>query len=201
MAVFEKTLPEGYKEVYRIDATKTTFGIIMNLIALVVIAAFVLLAFLTVRYEDSDLSLLSIALLIVVPLVYMVLHELVHGAVYKAMTGEKLSFGLKWSCAYCGVPNVYVYRKTAIYALIAPLIVFSIVFIGLSVAFWFFDPFLYIGSTIMLGIHLGGCSGDIFVTILFLTKFKDKRTLMRDTGPEQTFYSFIDAPGKEEINN
>ena len=41
---------------------------------------------------------------------------------------------------------------------------------------------------IFLGLHIGGCSGDLYNTWLYLTKFKDPRTLTRDTGPVQTFY-------------
>jgi hypothetical protein len=36
--------------------------------------------------------------------------------------------------------------------------------------------------------HLGGCVGDDYVTLLFLFKFKDKTTLVQDTGPKQTIY-------------
>ncbi|MCQ2122483.1 MAG: DUF3267 domain-containing protein, partial [Fibrobacter sp.] len=62
-----------------------------------------------------------------VMLVYIVLHELVHGAVYKLLTGQKLTFGFKASVAYCGVPDIYVYRRTALAALLAPFVVFDIV--------------------------------------------------------------------------
>lgn len=190
MKNYEKTLPEGYEEVYRIDATDKKIGLIMNAIAVAVATAFIIGGILSAKPFTIEPLSVSIALvsLSAILLLYMVLHELVHGAVYKAMTGEKLSFGLKWSCAYCGVPNVYVYRKTAFYALIAPLIVFTIVFAGLSVAFWFVDSLCYIAAMAMTGFHLGGCSGDIYTALLLSFKFKDGETLMRDTGPEQTFY-------------
>ena len=119
---------------------------------------------------------------------YIVLHELVHGIAYKSLTGEKLTFGMSWSCAFCGVPNIYTYRRTALISLTAPLIVFSVIFIAIAAVLYFVSPIYYLIVSFLFGLHLGGCSGDIYVTILFLTKFKDKSTLMKDTGPEQFFY-------------
>ena len=181
MKNYEKELPEGYSTVYKINAMNAKTGIIFNVISIAITILFVIAAFLTAPpfdFSDLDSLLLPILIFMFVTIIYLVLHELVHGIVYKAMTGQKLKFGMSWSCAYCGVPDIYVYRKTAINALIAPLIVFSIIFVGLAVAFWFIDPVYYLFTVSMLGLHLGGCSGDIYVTILFLTKFKDsKRSL------------------------
>ena len=36
--------------------------------------------------------------------------------------------------------------------------------------------------------HLGGCVGDLHWTLMYLTKYKNCNTLMRDTGPEQWLY-------------
>ena len=107
---------------------------------------------------------------------------------YITIYSPSTSIGLSWSCAFCGVPKVYTYRKTALIALVSPLIVFSVVLIALTVALYFVSPIYYLMSAFLFGLHLGGCCGDIYVTLLFLFKFKDKRTLMRDTGPEQFFY-------------
>ena len=118
----------------------------------------------------------------------IVLHELVHGIAYKTLTGEKLTFGISWSCAYCGVPNIYTYRKTAIISVMAPLVVFSVLFVIALAILYSISPLYYLAVAFVFGMHLGGCSGDIYVLYLLLTKFKNKKTLMRDTGPEQFFY-------------
>lgn len=192
---FEKDLPEGYKQVYHLDARQAKFGIIFNTIAVLVFAVVAVIAFAVLHYSGVELSFLigaetMIAYLVFMLLmvVYIVLHELVHGIAYKSLTGEKLTFGMSWSCAFCGVPNIYTYRKTALVALTSPLIVFSVIFIALTVVMYFVSPIYYLVFAFLFGLHLGGCSGDIYVTILFMTKFKNKSTLMRDTGPEQFFY-------------
>ena len=119
---------------------------------------------------------------------YVVLHELVHGIAYKTLTGEKLTFGLSWSCAFCGVPNIYTYRKTAMISVIAPFAVFTVLLLPLLVLLYFISPLYFLIVAFIFGLHAGGCSGDLYVLYLLAVKFKDKRVLMRDTGPEQFFY-------------
>ena len=43
-------------------------------------------------------------------------------------------------------------------------------------------------AAFLLGLHIGGCTGDLYDTYLYLFKFRSPDTLMRDTGPKQTFY-------------
>ena len=192
---FERDIPEGYKQVKYINAKDAKFGIIFNLIALVVLVAVMAVAIPPLASnplldEGIDLTELSISMwaFVLATVVYMILHELTHGIPYKKLTGEKLTFGMSWSCAFCGVPHIYVYRKTALIAVLAPFTVFTLIFIPLTVALYFVNPIYYIFSALMLGLHLGGCSGDLYVTYLLLFKYKDEKTLMRDTGPEQYFY-------------
>ena len=121
-------------------------------------------------------------------LLYVVLHELTHGAVYKAMTGEKLTFGITPAAAFCGVPNIYTYRRCALAAILAPLVVFTVI-IGAVVLFLsYISPLYYIGFSFIFALHLGGCIGDGYLGYLFITRFKNKDTLMKDTGPEQIIY-------------
>ena len=194
---FERELPEGYKQVKHINAKDIKLGLILNGICLLVLATVMVVAWLPLlscddscifAIDDPLATLIALVVFILAMVAYIVLHELVHGIAYKSLTGEKLTFGLSWSCAFCGVPKIYTYRKTALIALVSPLIVFSVVLIALTVALYFVSPIYYLMSAFLFGLHLGGCCGDIYVTLLFLFKFKDKRTLMRDTGPEQYFY-------------
>ena len=192
---FEKVLPSGYSQVYYLNAKNVKVGIIFNLMALVIMFAVIAIAVVlfiafgkmpeTIDFIAMEISLLATLVLM---LVYLVLHELVHGAAYKIMTGEKLTFGVGWSCAYCGVPHIYTYRKTALVALVSPLIIFSVILIPITCVALFVSPYIYFTLVLLLASHLGGCIGDLYVTILLLTKYKDKRMLMRDTGPEQFFY-------------
>ena len=200
---FEKELPSGYKQALYINAKDAKFGIIFNLIALVVLVAVIVLAVISLHafgrtvpnfLETEPLqSLILYGVFIAVTIAYIVLHELVHGIAYKALTGEKLTFGMSWSCAFCGVPHIYTYRKTALISVIAPFAVFTLLFIPILILLYFVSPLYYLLIAVVFGLHLGGCSGDLYVLYLLTAKFKDKKTLMRDTGPEQFFYVYEGA--------
>ena len=200
---FEKVLPHGYRQALYINAKNAKFGIIFNLIALAVLVVVIALAVISLRISDravpsflemEPLQLLSTyAVFIVITSAYVVLHELVHGIAYKAQTGEKLTFGVSWSCAFCGVPHIYTYRKTALIAVVAPFAVFTLLFIPILILLYFVSPLYYMIMAVVFGLHLGGCSGDLYVLYLLTKKFKNKNTLMRDTGPEQFFYVYEGA--------
>ena len=190
----ELTLPEGYREVYRIDALNKRVGLILNLVAAAIITAVILIAMIPyslrggIQNPDPVMVMISCGVFVACLIAYMVLHELVHGIAYKRLTHEKLTFGLGWSCAYCGVPNIFVYRRAALIALVSPLIAFTLLLLPLTVVMLFVNPYAYLVSAALLGLHLGGCAGDGYVTILLLRKFKSDTVLIRDTGPEQFFY-------------
>ena len=183
---YEIVLPQGYESVLTIDATDKKFALRMNLAALIPMVPAMLLAWrmiwnTPVAYFPQKMLGFFAALLL-----YVVLHELVHGVAYRVLTHRKLTFGLKLTCAYCGVPDIYCYRRTALISLLAPFTVFTILFAALAV--FLGDTMLRACAVILLGMHLGGCSGDLYDSWLYLTRFRDPLTLMRDTGPAQTFY-------------
>ena len=150
---FEKELPEGYKQALYINAKSAKMGLLMNFIALIVLIIVMVLACLSLKLYDQPLikklnnldveyhsTLISMFVFLFSMIAYIVLHELVHGIAYKKLTNEKLTFGLSWSCAFCGVPNIYTYRKTAIISVLAPFVFFSIVFIIILVILYFVNP-------------------------------------------------------------
>jgi len=188
---FETELPGGYEAVFVVDAKTKKFTIVMNLIALVMMAAVVVPAFIILKPlsalpESTGSMLVRELVFIGSMLAYIVLHELVHGAAYKLTTGRKLTFGFTATVAYCGVPDIFVYRKASLIALLAPFTVFTIVFLALAAILpGTMDKFL---CWIVFGVHFSGCVGDLYDTGLYLFKFTDPATLMQDTGPRQTFY-------------
>lgn len=195
MKNYEKTLPENYREVYHIDATDKRTGTYMTigagvLTVIPMIVFFILSDFPNFLLDGGyrDVALYYTLGFVASMFLYLVLHELVHGAVYKVLTGEKLTFGLKWSCAFCGVPNVYVYRRTALLSLCAPLVVFCIAFGALTWIAYAVDPLLFLYSGILLCVHIGGCVGDMYDMALLLFKYRQPGLLMNDTGPKQTFW-------------
>lgn len=189
---FESELPKGYRTVKTIDAKEKKVGIVLNLIALIPLIISLVAAYFamgkpvfTVDAENAlEYSICILAWLIIL-IIYMILHELVHGAVYKFFTREKLTFGLTFTVAFCGVPQIYVYRKPALAAVLAPFVVFLPIF--LTLCFVLPTPLMKMIAAFMLGMHIGGCSGDLWVSGLLIFKLRDNKTLINDTGPKQTF--------------
>ena len=195
---YETELPDEYTCVLHINAADKKFGWIFNLIALGVFILVLAVVLPTANYkafsfspDDLDsLFLLTITLFsfCIAMLVYLVLHELAHGVAYKALTKQKLKFGLTWSCAYCGVPDIFVYRKTALIALLVPFVLFTLLLAPLTVWAGIVGSIAYIPLGALFGLHLGGCSGDLYMTGLLLFRYKDSDTLIRDKGAETFFF-------------
>lgn len=196
---FFRDLPPDYAAVKTADAIgNKRLAVLLNLAALglSVLSGFVfyLARFglhtsplsLFIRSEADSLIRTESFLLLtaVLLLVYILLHELTHGAAYKLCTGEKLTFGISLSCAYCGVPHIYVTRRTALISLLAPFLLYSAVGI---LCIFLLSGIYALGAVLLFAVHFGGCAGDLYNVLLFLTVFRGD-VLMRDTGPKQVFY-------------
>ncbi len=195
---FEKVLPDGYKSALQVDAKDKRTGIILNLAALVIMAAvaalLIMIPFLGGKGELMfDGGAFTFLLYIPIFAAYIILHELTHGAAYKLSTGQKLTFGITLTVAFCGVPDIYVYRRPSIFSAAAPLVLFSLIFGGLAAAFYFISLPIYFVFSLVFATHLGGCVGDMYLVGLLLFKYRNNSTLIRDTGPKQNIYI------KEEI--
>ena len=190
-------LPEDYEKDYVIDAKDKKFtivyGIILNfvLIALTITLCLVIKGASINEYKDFIannylFSMVSLIVFALALLAYIILHELTHGLFYKLLTHEKLTFGLTLTVAYCGIPTIYCKKIPAIITLLAPFITFTLAF-GIPL-FFTNNLLIYLLLSIILGIHVGGCIGDLYGTIIILFKYHGKDILINDTGPKQTFY-------------
>ena len=199
---FERDLPRGYRLVQTVDAKDTVVGLLLTLGSFVLMVPAVVLLMIPVFasfdrfFEDAEQLLAVMPAFLVITVAYLILHELVHGIAYKKLTGEKLTFGISWSCAYCGVPHIFTYRKIALISVLAPFVVFTVVFLVI-LPFAFAHPWLYLALTLVFGMHIGGCIGDLYVACLFLFKYKNPAALMNDTGPCMTFFLPTEDPTAE----
>lgn len=194
---FCRELPAGYTQAFYLNCKDMKVGLIFTLVSFVVLAWVLALSAVPlllgakpgymVKFEGFQALGVTYGFLALM-LLYIILHELVHGLFYKALTGEKLTFGISWSCAFCGVPNIYTYRRTALLSAAAPLVIFTVLMLPVQIALFFVHPLCYWMMALIFGIHLGGCCGDGYLLLLLFTRFKDPRTLVRDTGPEQYIY-------------
>lgn len=182
-------LPENYKLDKTIDMKKMSTNIFLNVlnILFVIISLLILIPLKFKEIKIDNLIELSIVMFIALIgfIIYIVLHELTHGLFYKIFTKQKLTFGVSLTYAYCGVPNIYVRKKEAIIACLSPLIIFSIIF--LTLIFILPPNYINLSIIILFSFHFGGCSGDIYLSLILLTKY-DKDTYIKDTGPTQYIY-------------
>lgn len=188
MRTYEETLPEGYVTAKTVDAADKKFGMTVRTVSLAVTASVAAASYFIIRPRDFFHNFDGIVILIILSAAaaYLLLHELVHGAAYWLLTRRKLKFGVTAAAAYCGVPDVYVYRSCALTSLFAPLAVFIAAFGGAAAVLE--NEWHKFFAAVLLAYHLGGCVGDIYNMILLLFRFRDRSTLMRDTGPKQIFY-------------
>ncbi len=184
---FEPALPEGYREIYHIDATSWKIAILMNLAAFVLMIVSLIVCIHLIHPTSFSFTAGPLLITMAMLFVYMIAHELVHGAAYKLLTGQKLTYGFSGTVAFCGVPEIYVYRRTALISILAPFTVFSIAFIAAMILIP--DVFHKILCAFLFSAHFGGCIGDLYDAMLYLFRFRDPDILMRDTGPAQTFYA------------
>ena len=206
MKNYEAELPQNYKLVKTIDAKNVKVGVVFNIVALLILLACVIPAYFIIGVPFDDMFdfsnnngvyiLVRVLVMLVIYVVYIILHELIHGAAYKALTKQKLTFGVSLTVAFCGVPNIYVYRKTALIAVLAPFVVFTPIFVVLcAVLPNALDKLL---ASLLLGMHVGGCCGDLWVAGLLTFKYRNKTTLMNDTGPKQEFYILSEEVAVDE---
>ena len=194
-APYTDTLPGEYREVYRINAKSAKFGILFNLLSVIPLVLVLGIAITalkaygtTPRHVAQQTALIATLIFAASMILYLLFHELLHGLAYKALTGRKLTFGISWSCAFCGVPDIYVSRRTALAALVLPFAVFTVILVPLTVGLFFVSSIAFFLCAVLLGLHWGGCVGDLYLILLLLFRYRSRRLLLRDTGPEQYLY-------------
>ena len=180
----------GYKECTKIDLVKNKKEALLvniyGIIIMVVMAVFIPLLIMGGIIEfnlETTFPLFFIVLLISL-ILYIPLHDIVHGIVLKKYTDEKLSFGWKLVYAYCGSKEAVVDRKEYYAVALAPLLVFSVVFISLMVL----NPSLSLVWYVMEIMNVSGSVGDIYVSIK-LRKEKSRDILITDSGTDMSFWS------------
>lgn len=180
----------GYKECTKIDLVKNKkeallvniYGIIIMVVMAVFIPLLIMGGIIEFNLETTFPSFFIVLLISLI--LYIPLHEIVHGIVLKKYTDEKLSFGWKLVYAYCGSKEAVVDRKEYYAVALAPLLVFSVVFISLMVL----NPSLSLVWYVMELMNVSGSVGDIYVSIK-LRKEKSRDILITDSGTDMSFWS------------
>ncbi len=186
-----RTLPEGYKEIYSIDLQKNKkLSLIVNALAVILAAALILPMLFLVpisnlfNMEDGlGKYFLRFGALLVLMIVYMILHELVHGAAMKICGTRKVKYGFTGMYAYAGSEDYYD-KRSYIFIALAPIVLLGVVIAIINPfvpAEWFWVVYF------IQIINISGAAGDLFVTVRFSRMPRD--ILVRDYGVGMVVFS------------
>ncbi len=184
-------LPDGYNQIYEIDLQKNKkTALLVNALALVIAALMVVLMNFCVPYstlfsfeEGLTQYFLRFGVLMVGIVVYLVLHELVHGITMKICGTQKVKYGFTGLYAFAGSDDYYD-KKSYIAIALAPVVVWGIVIAIINC----FMPQEWFWVVYFLQImNISGAAGDMYVTCKFLKMPND--ILVRDHGVGMRVYS------------
>ena len=179
-------LPEGYKEIRSVDLgkDKKTF-IVINIFAFLILVAMAVLGTIIkpiIFTVDSKFMYLFI-LTIFFYIIYIIMHEAIHGYFMKKFSGEKVYFGHTWFGAYAG-SDAYFNKKHYIIISLSPVVILGIVLFIINAIVP--QSYFWVIYFVQMG-NLAGAAGDFYVTYL-MSKMPDD-TLTQDTGVSMTMYS------------
>lgn len=184
-------LPENYREIFSVNLQKNKkIAVLINVLAvLIAIAMAIPMHFyipITTLFSFENgikayfIRILAFFLLIIV---YMLLHELVHGITMKFFGTKKVKYGFTGLYAFAGSEDYYNKRSYIIIAL-APVVFLGIIIAvvnALVPADWFWVIYLLQIS------NISGAAGDLYVTVKFASFPRD--ILVKDSGIGMTVYS------------
>lgn len=185
------SLPEGYREILRLDLQKDKkqalivngLGLLIMLVLAVPMHFYISIGTLFSMEEGILDYMLRFLVLAVGMVVYLVLHELVHGVAMKLCGTKKVKYGFTGLYAFAGSSDYYD-KKSYIFIALAPVVLWGIV-IAVINAFvperWFWVVYF------LQLMNLSGAAGDLYVTVKFSRLPKD--ILISDSGVGMAVYS------------
>lgn len=186
-----QALPEGYKEILSIDLQKDKKTMILiNGVAVGVALIMAVLAHffvpITTLFDMSQgfaVYFVRLFVLMIGSVLYIILHELVHGITMKLCGTKKVKYGFKGVYAFAGSEDYYD-KKSYLTIALAPVVLWGLFLTILSFVVptqWFWVVYLIQVS------NVSGAVGDMYVTARF-RKLPDD-ILVKDYGVGMTVYS------------
>lgn len=187
-------LPQGYENIYTVNIQKdkktslfvNLFSILIGIL-MVVLMHFIIPVFLLFDMSEGLKNyLIRFAVFFVLAILYLILHELVHGIAMKICGTEKVKYGFVGLYAFAGSDDYYD-KRSYIFIALAPVVFFGIVLAVINP----FVPSKWFWVVYFIQVfNISGAAGDFFVTFKFLHFPKD--ILIKDSGLEMTVYSKSD---------
>ena len=170
MRSFSK-LPDGFVEIYSIDLEKNKkAALLVNALAIIIGVALAIIGHFIVPITtlfsmDSGITMCMLRHLVLVIsiILYIILHELVHGIAMKICGTKKVKYGFTGLYAFAG-SNDYYDKISYIFIALAPIVVWGIILAVINIfvpAEWFWIVYF-----IQLS-NLSGAAGDLYVTVKF----------------------------------
>ena len=164
-------LPDGFVEIYSIDLKKNKkAALLVNALAIIIGVALAIIGHFIVPITtlfsmDSGITMYMLRLLVLVIslILYIILHELVHGIAMKICGTKKVKYGFTGLYAFAG-SNDYYDKISYIFIALAPIVVWGIILAVINIfvpAEWFWIVYF-----IQLS-NLSGAAGDLYVTVKF----------------------------------
>ena len=185
------TLPEGYREIYALDMHEDKkLAVWVNLLSLAIAAVFAVpMLFVVPWWATFDVTdgisgyWVKFAAMLGLTLLYLVLHELVHGIAMRICGTKKIRYGFKGVYAFAASDDYY-RKKPYVFIALAPVVLWGIVLAIVTPfvpASWFWVVYFV---QIM---NLSGAAGDLYVTVRFSRMPRD--ILIRDSGVGMVVYA------------
>jgi hypothetical protein len=205
-----RELPQDYAPTFRLDMNHDKKALVwLNVVGTVLLFLFGWLFFQWILWlRPQDLTamgfsvnglaawLIFIAVLALATVAVIFIHEAVHGLTFWLLFHQKPTFGFRGAYAFAATPGWYLPRAPYLVVALAPLIVLSLVCMGLMLVI----PargLLYV--LLFAALNASGAVGDMAVAAKLLSR--SAATLIEDTGETITFYeerSGSSADGREE---
>ena len=191
------SLPDGYREICSVDLKKDKkAAVCVNLLAIAIAVILVLPMNAVVPFYRSLVSqtdikdiLIKYVVLLVLMVLYIILHELVHGVAMRICGTKKVKYGFNGMYAFAGSADYY--DKTAyIFIALAPIVLWGVVLAVVNIlvpAEWLWVIY------IIQVLNLSGAAGDLYVSVKFSRLPRD--ILVQDYGIGMVVYSGSNAGG------
>ncbi len=180
--------PENYRVIYTLDVKNKKLALLLNVLALLIAVIMVIIASLYIPLDtlfetaEMDSLIMKCTVLIVGLIVYLVLHELVHGLFMKLFSDAKVRFGFTGLVAYAASDG-YFHKKAYLVIALAPVVIWGVVLLAANLmvsASWF-----WVVYTLQI-CNIAGAAGDVFITLKLLSM--PSTILIHDVGTTMAIY-------------
>ncbi|MBR2954499.1 MAG: DUF3267 domain-containing protein [Clostridia bacterium] len=184
-------LPTNYREIFSVNLqTDKKIAVVLNVVSLLIGAVMAVpMHFyipITTLFDFSQgflVYFIRFAVLLLSMIVYLILHEAVHGVAMKICGTKKVKYGFTGLYAFAGSNDFYD-KKSYIFIALAPVVLWGIVLLVMNL----FVPENWFWVVYFIQIfNISGAAGDFYVTAKF-SKMPDD-ILISDSGVGMKVYS------------